>query len=425
MSRADNIREPNNPRIPHHTPDMFSSTHDGFTYIHSDKNLHDSIQAGIHEPYSSELPIVDAFLAQFPHRCHGYVNIGARIGTTLLPYARRFQRCVAYEPDTDNYAFLTCNIATNGVAKTCTARNVGCSDCASAGIIQLDDDAVVGASQVDFIEVGADGSGLQALLGARTTILRCKPLIAIHATHQATSLALLTTLGAVTFGRSSAGVTFMYFPERVIRVFWTDATPISARRTYTLQALRTVTDAHVELYTTDTIPYLELPGTPFHAAYAYLSAVHRADFLRTYCMHHYGGGYSDLKVPTGSWKTAFDVLDQDPETWIVGYPEIEGGVGYAPCADKWRSFVGNCAYVCRAGSPLTQTWYDAMIQLLDTKLGQLAVNPATHPRSSTESQPGYPIQWSEMLGRIFHRVLEPYLAHAKAVLPLPIFKDYQ
>ena len=32
-----------------------------------------------------------------------------------------------------------------------------------------------------------------------------------------------------------------------------------------------------------------------HPAYTYLSFTHRADYLRCYFMHHYGGSYSDIK----------------------------------------------------------------------------------------------------------------------------------
>ena len=43
---------------------------------------------------------------------------------------------------------------------------------------------------------------------------------------------------------------------------------------------------------------------PLPEAYNYLSLVHKADYLRTYFMYHYGGGYADIKRYQHSWKEA-------------------------------------------------------------------------------------------------------------------------
>jgi len=54
---------------------------------------------------------------------------------------------------------------------------------------------------------------------------------------------------------------------------------------------------------------------PLHEAYEYLSETHKADYLRTYFMHFYGGGYSDIKRSSGSWLKAFDDLENS-DKWL-------------------------------------------------------------------------------------------------------------
>ena len=41
-------------------------------------------------------------------------------------------------------------------------------------------------------------------------------------------------------------------------------------------------------------------------------------------MHHYGGGYTDLKNTTKDWNTYFDNL-KNSNKWVNGYQEINGG----------------------------------------------------------------------------------------------------
>jgi hypothetical protein len=38
-------------------------------------------------------------------------------------------------------------------------------------------------------------------------------------------------------------------------------------------------------------------------------------------MHHYGGGYSDIKKTLGSWITFFDQINDDDNLYAIGYGE--------------------------------------------------------------------------------------------------------
>ena len=69
-----------------------------------------------------------------------------------------------------------------------------------------------------------------------------------------------------------------------------------------------------------------------------------------------------------------------------------------------------------------------MIALLDTRLERLQRFPATHPQEqgkNSEDYKGYPIEWNEMLGRIFHKVAYKYKQHLMNNLPISIFSNYR
>jgi hypothetical protein len=51
----------------------------------------------------------------------------------------------------------------------------------------------------------------------------------------------------------------------------------------------------VKVITPVLLPFFILPDHPLHEGFEYLSGVHKSDYLRSYLMNFYGGGYSDIK----------------------------------------------------------------------------------------------------------------------------------
>jgi hypothetical protein len=49
---------------------------------------------------------------------------------------------------------------------------------------------------------------------------------------------------------------------------------------------------------------------PLHPAFEYLSLTHKADYLRSYLMHFYGGAYTDIKFNDFNWLKYFDDLEK-------------------------------------------------------------------------------------------------------------------
>lgn len=71
------------------------------------------------------------------------------------------------------------------------------------------------------------------------------------------------------------------------------------------------------------LPYFILPEYPLHKAFEFLSAVHKSDYLRSYLLYHYGGGYSDVKHFHYDMLPFFKQLEEGPaDKYAVGYHEI-------------------------------------------------------------------------------------------------------
>ena len=213
--------------------------------------------------------------------------------------------------------------------------------------------------------------------------------------------------------------------EYTIYCFWTGNNEMSDNRIECLENLKNVSECNVLLITKYNLSDYILSDVPLHPAFQYLSETHKADYLRTYFMHFYGGGYSDIKKTTGSWIPSFNKLKSNDNYWMCGYKETKLGVAYEPHTDKWESLIGNGAYICKPQTLLTKEWYNSMLALLDIKLELLKINPSTNPQDSSESGTGYPIGWNEMLGRIFHNISYKYKEHMLNTLPICIFNNYR
>ena len=210
-----------------------------------------------------------------------------------------------------------------------------------------------------------------------------------------------------------------------IYCFWTGTNEMSENRKRCLKSLKEISQCNVVLVTHDTLTTYILPKHPLHPAYEYLSETHKSDYLRTYFMNFYGGGYSDIKEPTESWTKAFDEF-RNSNSWICGFKETgENDIGYKPYAKFWRDLVGTSCLIAKANTELTNVWYSSMISLLDEKLPVLKANPSKNPQDRSEYGNGYPIAWTEMLGNIYHKVCYEYKDRLLNTLPRPSIQNYR
>ena len=202
--------------------------------------------------------------------------------------------------------------------------------------------------------------------------------------------------------------------SRIVFCLWTGSELMSQNRLQALWSIFKNTGRPVALVTQNTLGEWVLPHAPLHPAYKYLSSTHKSDYLRCYLMHHYGGGYSDIKYTEAHWESYFVQLEQSQESLALGYTELVDGMPHltGPQGDMIRKahqeIIGLCAFIFKPNTDLTSTWYRRLHELLDQKLELLEA----HPGKFALDQKGlilpdgqaslHPLRWAEILGEILH-----------------------
>ena len=223
--------------------------------------------------------------------------------------------------------------------------------------------------------------------------------------------------------------------KRIIWTFWTDINPMSDNRKRCLDSIIKNTNVEVSLITAYNLKDYEKLECPIHPSYEYLSAVHRSDYLRTYWMHHFGGGYTDIKDTNSDWNVFFDKLEVS-KCLGIGYTEIgPGGVANVGepmkslLKSNWKYILGNGAYIWKPGTKFTSSWLASLHYVLDLKYEMLkkfpANNPRDHKKDGENVRDGYPIKWTELLGNLFHPLCYEYKNLILHGLVPPSFTNYQ
>lgn len=210
----------------------------------------------------------------------------------------------------------------------------------------------------------------------------------------------------------------------VIYCFWTGDNEMSENRKRGLKSIEDITGFEVILITPQNLPNYIKPEHPLHPGYSLLSLVHRSDYLRCYFMHHYGGGYADIKTFKHSWKKAFKKLRRNKNKFLIGYPEIGGiaevgGKLYKDMVFHMPLLVGNCAYICKSYTSFTAEWYQELHRRMDEYYPLLKSH-------SIGELPEYPVPYTYLLGNIFHPLSLKY--HAKILQEkdlMPSFINYK
>ncbi|CAI8919329.1 capsular polysaccharide synthesis protein [Chryseobacterium sp. IT-36CA2] len=218
--------------------------------------------------------------------------------------------------------------------------------------------------------------------------------------------------------------------EEIIYCFWTGHNEMSENRQQALESLQKKSGVKVICITPDILEHYILPGYPLHKAFPYLSLVHKADYLRGYMMYHHGGGYCDIKHINKSWIESFSRLNNDRDSWIIGYREL-GKRGVGNCSDKdfekymkkhFFLLIGNGAYIFKKESPFAKEWLGKAHDVLDQKYDDLVSNPG----NTFGDNNGYPLQWSQILADIFHPLCLKYSSKIKYEKDLmPSFENYR
>jgi FkbM family methyltransferase len=455
------------------------ASYDGLNYKTDDEVFRSHIERGLSEPYPRHLAIVQRYLRQFPHLNRCCVDVGAHIGTTMLPYARLFDRVVGFEANSKNFGFLTENLVANpaeGVKCTIhykavshvsgkrvrseahSSANSGCylvCEDDEGEVVTCTLDEQIGTDQrVDFLKIDIEGSELRVLQGAQKMLERDGPLIQVEVNECGVTYfgitgfdieSFLTGLGYRLYNNSDTSNLFYYRPSsaltvasRTIFCCWTDHAPMSPARLAAFESLQSATeDCRLVLVTPTTLHDWILQTEPLPKVYSRLSATHRADFLRCYLMHFYGGGYSDIKpyqakLGDTEWAIAFVDLEAHTQWLFNGSPEIDGG---SPCPHlrplERTHLVGNCAFIMKPHTKYTRKWYRAVTKCLQLHHSSIWANRATGPQDCWNDQgqrptTSYPLGWAELLGCIVHPLQAQFasLTFGRTV-PSPICENYR
>ena len=204
---------------------------------------------------------------------------------------------------------------------------------------------------------------------------------------------------------------------RVIWCVWTGDNEMSPNRKAALDSIRRATpDVDVRVVTPANLHSYILDEHPLHCSYESLSYNHRSDYLRAYLLHHYGGGYSDLKKHPTSWGPGFRRIAEDPHAWVVGFhvPRssesawFEGRLG-REVRENFSRLIHICGLIARANTPLTQAWIGEVERRLDYYSSLLRRTPG----NVFGDNPGYPVPWTRIGSQVFEPLCLRYLDHVR------------
>ena len=117
--------------------------------------------------------------------------------------------------------------------------------------------------------------------------------------------------------------------NKMIYCFWFGP-EMSDDRKRCLQSLIDNSKVAVALVDESNLRNYILADYPIHPSWQYLSATHKSDYLRSYFMYHYGGGYTDIKFCDYDWNKYFDDLEFSDKQF-TGYPESSPlDIAYVP-----------------------------------------------------------------------------------------------
>lgn len=192
--------------------------------------------------------------------------------------------------------------------------------------------------------------------------------------------------------------------DEVIYCFWTDDNPITPNRLKGLETMRANLGVPICFLDKKGIEERILPEAPLHPAYQYLSAVHKSDYLRCYFMHHFGGGYADIKIygRNNNWKRCFDFINIRKDLYMIGMHEVPNGSPFQEynTPEMLEIVLSNGFFIVRQHTEFTKEWLARVEEILDSRYEALVSNPASSPYGGKH----YPIGWADILGRVLHRL---------------------
>lgn len=221
--------------------------------------------------------------------------------------------------------------------------------------------------------------------------------------------------------------------NKALYCFWFGPS-MSADRKRCFQSIIDNSGVTVVLVTESNLHSFILPEYPLHAGFKYLSVTHKSDYLRSYFMHLYGGGYSDIKQCDFNWSKYFDQLESSDKFFISSIEKCSEDIAYTPAQHAYKELVVMCQYIFKKQTSFTKLWYDETQKKMDVIYERLIDNPGTyHPRAihggvfqgDGFKNSKYPLEWNELLGRILHKIQYENRGTFLNDLPYPNVQNYR
>lgn len=223
----------------------------------------------------------------------------------------------------------------------------------------------------------------------------------------------------------------MNIPKHIFCI-WSGYNEMSEDRAKCLDLIQKKSGVTVQLVSPKNLSDWIKPEYPLHETFDCLSLTHKADYLRAYLMHHYGGGYTDIKATGFNWVSYFDLLDQYASMFFIGYREPDPAfivTDSAEIRENFYNLCGVCHFIFRPNTIFTKTWLDTIHSILDSKQDLLHKYPGSyHPRAVTGGVHGeddifkdsqYPLSWNEILAKILHLLMYKHMSSYLSLMPIP------
>jgi len=176
------------------------------------------------------------------------------------------------------------------------------------------------------------------------------------------------------------------------------------------------------------------PDYPLHPGFSYLSATHKSDYLRSYFMHVYGGGYTDIKECCFDWNPYFDDLNTSDKLFNGSVEKRLEDIAYTPVSHAYKQLVVVCQFIFKPQTSFTKLWYDNTQKKMNEIYNRLIQYPGNyHPRAifggahqdNGFKESKYPLEWNELLGRILHKLQYENIGKFLNTLPYPNTQNYR
>ena len=173
---------------------------------------------------------------------------------------------------------------------------------------------------------------------------------------------------------------------------------------------------------------------PIHKSFDLLSGNHKSDYIRAYLLHHYGGGYHDIKHREESWQDCWGDWLFDENIWIYGRRENNRrAIGYPPSVkhicNHFDKLVTMGWVICKPNTKYISNLLTKIEDILDQKYPELVEHPGYNSAGYYHENPfqmaeenNYPLRWLEIMGEISHPLMLEFTDHIKYGLPDAIKK---